>query len=75
MVFDQCHILIHVCRDRAVSQQSNPMVQEVISGGQEWSRRSEKKEKWKKDGGRPMRNLGKSEAEEADGSPQLLFPP
>lgn len=26
MVFDQCHILIHVCSDGAVSQQGNPVV-------------------------------------------------
>lgn len=32
VVFDQCHILIHVCSDGAVGQQGNPVVQEVISG-------------------------------------------
>lgn len=32
MVFDQRHILIHVCGDGAVSQQGDPVVQEVISG-------------------------------------------
>lgn len=32
VVFDQGHILIHVCSDGAVSQQRNPVVQEVISG-------------------------------------------
>ena len=32
VVFDQRHILIHVCGDGAVSQQGNPVVQEVISG-------------------------------------------
>ena len=32
VVFDQCHILIHVCGDGAVSQQGDPVVQEVVSG-------------------------------------------
>lgn len=32
VVFDQCHVLIHVCGDGAVGQQGNPVVQEVISG-------------------------------------------
>lgn len=31
VVFDQGHILIHVCSDGAVGQQRNPVVQEVIS--------------------------------------------
>lgn len=35
VVFDQCHILIHVCGDGAVGQQGNPVVQKVISGRQE----------------------------------------
>lgn len=32
MVFDERHVLIHVCRDGAVSQQGDPVVQEVIPG-------------------------------------------
>lgn len=32
VVFDQRHILIHVCSDGTVGQQGNPVVQEVISG-------------------------------------------
>lgn len=32
VVFDQCHILIHVCGDGAVGQQGDPVVQEVVSG-------------------------------------------
>ena len=32
VVFDQCHVLVHVCSDGAVGQQGNPVVQEVISG-------------------------------------------
>lgn len=32
VVFDQCHILIHVCSDGAVGQQGDPVVQEVVSG-------------------------------------------
>lgn len=32
VVFDQRHILIHVCSDGAVGQQGDPVVQEVVSG-------------------------------------------
>ena len=32
VVFDQCHILIHVCGDGAIGQQGDPVVQEVVSG-------------------------------------------
>lgn len=35
VVFDERHILIHVCGDGAVGQQGDPVVQQVISNGAE----------------------------------------
>lgn len=32
VIFDQCHVLVHVRSDGAVSQQGDPVVEEVISG-------------------------------------------
>lgn len=45
VVFDQGHILIHVCSDGAVGQQGNPVVQEVISARVGWSRQVKAREK------------------------------